>query len=168
MSTKRFKGALGALDARIAEEQAKQRAASQQSPSRSSSVSKRPGSRAISPSRRATRPKDQDNGNKEPPSGRGPDPSEFDPDFVIGEDDEPSRAGTPRPKEKAEASDVTQTDNSGKDKEENGKEQARDATLSGQAELPPEVRTKLRKLERLESKYSGMYLYFEPSMNGTF
>jgi len=53
-----------------------------------------------------------------------------------------------------------QTDNSGKDKEENGKEQARDATLSGQAELPQEVRTKLRKLERLESKYSGMCLFW--------
>ena len=43
-----------------------------------------------------------------------------------------------------------------------------DATLSGQTELPQEVRAKLRKLERLESKYSGTYLYFEPSMIGTF
>ena len=88
------------------------------------------------------------------PPGKGPDPSEFDPDFVIGEEDAPSRSITPRPKEKANATDSTEGEE--KDKED-GKEQstAEEEKPDSQPEIPPEIQTRLRKLDKLEPKYSG-------------
>ncbi|PVH98685.1 hypothetical protein DM02DRAFT_32892 [Periconia macrospinosa] len=146
----RFKGA---IDARIAEEQARQRASTQSPGSRSGSVPRRANSRTDSPSKRSGKPKEAD--GKAAPAGKGPDPSEFDPEFVIGEDDDqPSRTGTPRPKEKTESTETA----SGGDKaqEEDGKPASNEEEPAA-PEIPPEVQTRLRKLDKLEPKYTGQF-----------
>lgn len=149
IAEKRIKGA---LDARIAEEQAKNRAsASSRSPS--TSAPRRSNSRNLSPSKRPGKSKDGDAG-KAAPTGKGPDPSEFEPEFVIGEDDEqPSRSGTPRPKEKAEATEAAT--GSDKGKEDDGRAADAEEKAPSPSELPSEVQTRLRKLDKLEPKYTG-------------
>lgn len=90
-------------------------------------------------------------------TGKGPDPSEFDPEFVIGEEDEqPSRSGTPRPKEKAEGVETAETSEE-QGREEDGNAEAVDKTPPV-PEIPPETRARLRKLDKLEPKYSGQFL----------
>lgn len=148
----------GAIDSRIAEEQARQRQAAQQTqsqhPARSSSL--RRTSSNLSPAGR--RPRTPDVGDKA--QGRGPDPSEFDPDVVVGED-ELSRSTTPRPpNEKDESAQQQPTENGDAVKGDNeGAEAARDAKVAASNELPTEVRVRLRKLEKLEPKYSGIFPY---------
>ncbi|KAJ4378170.1 Golgin imh1 [Neocucurbitaria cava] len=145
----------GAIDARIAEEQARQKAGQSSTPPRSSSAPRRSSSRNLSPSKRPARSKDGDN-SKTAPAGKGPDPSEFDPEFVIGEEDEqPSRVGTPRPKEKAQSAEPA-TENGNEEKEVEPAAEA-DEKKDKEPELPPEVQTRLRKLDKLEPKYSGEY-----------
>jgi hypothetical protein len=106
---------------------------------------------------------------------RGPDPTEFEPEFAIGDDDAStlvSRSSTPKP-ESTEASDNAKGEKSveksgeaegAADNTVNGKDNA-PAKESGQpsAELPPEVRAKLRKLNKLESRYQGMRHTFHGS-----
>lgn len=155
MQTQRIKGA---LDARIQEEQAKQRASSQASRSRSGSTPKRSNSRNLSPSKRTSKGKEADSPGKAAPTGKGPDPSEFDPEFVVGEDDEqPSRSVTPRPTETAEGAETTTvSDDKGKEEEgEEGKAEAAEEKELPKPEIPPEIKTRLRKLDKLEPKYSG-------------
>jgi hypothetical protein len=154
---KRIKGALDARIDAITEEQAKQRT-SQQTPSRSTSAVRRSSSRNLSPSKRPSRSKD---GEKTAASGRGPDPAEFDPEFVIGEDDDqPSRAGTPRPKEKAETAETAESTI------DNAKEKSADGKDSPAPILSPEIRTRLRRQEKLEPKYTGMLcVYYPPPRN---
>lgn len=152
----------GAIDSRIAEEQARQRQAAQQSqgqhPARSSSL-RRSNSNALSPAGR--RPRTPDLSGDKPPV-RGPDPAEFDPDVVVGED-ELSRSTTPRPPNDKDDSAQQQSTENGDaakgDKED--AEAARDAKSAASTasnELPTEVRVRLRKLEKLEPKYSGISL----------
>ena len=86
---------------------------------------------------------------------KGPDPSEFDPEFVIGEEDEqPGRAATPRPKEKAQPTDPAAGSGNANDNEDKAAGDA-DKKPDAEPELPPEVHTRLRKLDKLEPKYSG-------------
>jgi hypothetical protein len=148
----------GAIDARIAEEQARQKATQPTTPSRSSSTARRSNSRNLSPSKRTARSKDGDS-SKAAPAGTGPDPSEFDPEFVIGEeDDQPSRAGTPRPKEKAQpAEDVAENGENGEGKKE--EEEGPTAEVEVKPEQPPElprdIQLRLRRLDKLDPKYTG-------------
>lgn len=143
----------GAIDARIAEEQAKQQRATPQTPSRSSSTARRSSSRNLSPSKRTARSKDGDS-SKTAPNGKGPDPSEFDPEFVIGDEDEqPSRAGTPRPKEKAPAAEGAGEGEG--ERKDDGKEAETQDKPDKAPEIPPEVQVRLRKLDKLEPKYTG-------------
>jgi hypothetical protein len=94
------------------------------------------------------------------PTGKGPDPSEFDPEFVIGEEEEqPSRSSTPRPKEKAENTDNITNNGKEKEKEDDGQTAAADSKASLSPEMTPEVQVRLRKLDKLEPKYSGETLY---------
>jgi hypothetical protein len=138
----------GAIDARIAEEQAKQRT-TPATPPRSSSAQRRSGSRNLSPSKRSTKSKDGDS-SKGAPAGKGPDPSEF----VIGdEEDQPSRASTPRPKEKAHSGEGASED--GSEKKEDDKEAVADEKSDKTPDIPPEVQLRLRKLHKLEPKYTG-------------
>ncbi|EEP77949.1 predicted protein [Uncinocarpus reesii 1704] len=78
----------GAIDARIAEEQARQRA-TQESVSRSNSARRANRSPARRPSTRVKR------GNSF--LTKSPDPSEFDAEFVVGDDDSSTRTSTPLP-----------------------------------------------------------------------
>ena len=90
------------------------------------------------------------------PQRRAPDPAEFEPEFVIGDDDLPSRSVTPRP---AEPKRHTPSSDSAPDSNAdatNGTAQENSATKDSAAvELPTDVRVKLRKLDKLESKYHG-------------
>jgi hypothetical protein len=149
----------GAIDARIAEEQAKQRT-TPSVPPRAGAARQRSTSRNLSPSKRSAKPKDAD--SKAAPTGKGPDPSEFDPEFVIGEeDDQPSRSGTPKPKDKAPAAEATAGDGSEEKTEPDGqaaegedKSDKKDDTEKA-PEIPAEVKMRLRRLDKLEPKYSG-------------
>ena len=150
----------GAIDSRIAEEQARQRT-SQDSPSRSNSRTQRSSSRTVPLNLRAVRsegPESEDGKS----FTKGPDPSEFEPDFVIDEDSTPSRSTTPKPSQRkgdnATASEVpTEAPPPYNGKESQKKDGEKDAIASS-GELPTDVRVKLRKLEKLESKYHGLPL----------
>ncbi|KAK8172248.1 hypothetical protein BKA80DRAFT_19619 [Phyllosticta citrichinensis] len=159
-----FQRLKGAIDSRIAEEQARQRQVAEQSrsqtPGRSNSI-RRSNSRTLSPGRRPARPRTPDLGDKS--NAKGPDPTEFDPEFVVGED-ELSRSTTPKPAdekdETAQAAAPTENGNVAMGEQEgpDGKQEAGDSTTA--AELPMETRMRLRKLEKLEPKYSGMAPYY--------
>ena len=151
----------GAIDSRIAEEQARQRV-SQSSPSRSNSGARRPPSRSSSPAVRAARNRQAESKGGDP-AQKGPDPKEFEPDFVIDDEDLPSRSVTPRPGQtkNGEVKSVETTaeqapagDGGQQPKEEKESGETSPATATA-PELPTDVRVKLRKLEKLEARYQG-------------
>lgn len=154
-NAKRLKGA---IDSRIAEEQARQKAL-QSSPSRSNSTVRRSSSRTVSPSKRQARTRDRS--GKDIDAEKGPDPSEFDRAFVVDDEESSSRVGTPGPG--AERSGSAMIEGAGNDKapvednkESNGKV-VEDGDAPAPPELPTDVRVKLRKLDKLESRYQGDY-----------
>lgn len=146
----------GAIDSRIAEEQARQRSAVQSaSPSRSgSTAAQRSLPRNVSPSKRP-RPKER----TDPPAERGPDPSEFDSDVAVGDDS--SDIGVSKIEVAEHHVEGEKTESEGplagateiRMTLENG-EAATPAPRNG--ELSTEVRVKLRKLQRLEGKYQEL------------
>lgn len=99
---------------------------------------------------------------------RGPDPAEFEKAFVIeDESEEPSRVGTPAlpdimsdaPKPGAVRGDELNEKvgmEGDLEKDEHGSEATKPV------ELPPDVKTKLRKLEKLESRYQGTFTQNPP------
>jgi hypothetical protein len=116
-------------------------------------VPRRSGSRNESPSKRPARSKDGDS-SKAAPAGKGTDPSEFDPEFVVGEEDDvASRAGTPRPKEKAQPAEAS-TEN-GDGKKDDDQATRVEEKPEQPPEIPPEIQSRLRKLDKLEPKYTG-------------
>lgn len=145
-----------AIDSRIAEEQARQKSA-QDSLSRSNSA-RQPSGRNLSPSRRPSRPRR----NTGTPV-RGPDPTEFEPEFTIGDDEGSSRSATPQqdPPTSSSSKD-TPEQNAGEEKstaEEspNAKDAApASETKQSPSELPADVKVKLRKLSKMETRYQGM------------
>jgi hypothetical protein len=145
-----------AIDSRIAEEQARQKSA-QDNIERSNSARRPPG-RNQSPSRRS-RPRR----NTSTPV-RGPDPKEFEAEFTIGDDDESSRSGTPQTDTPETASEVSASKGEGemvdgKPAETPEKEMGQETeTKETPPVLPPDVRAKLRRLDKLESRYQGMHL----------
>lgn len=150
----------GAIDSRIAEEQARQKAtgASSSTATRSASASRRAAAGNDSASR-PRKPKPKDN---EVNTARGPDPSEFENAFVIEDDsEEPSRVGTPAIDEEKAAM-MAEGNAPGEAGAEGGsKEKAAEKPVEAApkaSELPPEVQAKLRKLEKMESRYQGRYL----------
>ncbi|EHK96363.1 putative Golgin IMH1 [Glarea lozoyensis 74030] len=148
----------GAIDSRIAEEQARQKtvAGSSAPVSRSNSTAKQPSSRTASPSTgtrpRRAKPKD---GDASP--ARGPDPSEFeDGAFVIEDEAEDVAAGAAIDGEKivtAEA-DTTREVQRSNGEGENVPEKVTQSRPHV-TELPADVRAKLQRLENLQSKYKG-------------
>lgn len=140
----------GAIDSRIAEEQARQRT-SQQSPSRSNSNVRRPSVRASSPIKRGTRRKDED------PSPQ--DPSEFEPDFGIENEDGPGNSGTPRLSHKREdvlgASEAPREAHPSTSNRTGGDKAVTADLTTTSLDLPADIRTKLRKLDKLETRYHG-------------
>jgi hypothetical protein len=72
---------------------------------------------------------------------------------VVGEEDDlASRAGTPRPKEKAPLAEVNTKDGDGK---EDDQATLVEETPEQPPEMPPEIQLRLRKLDKLEPKYTG-------------
>lgn len=139
-----------AIDSRIAEEQARSKTA-QDSISRSNSARRPPG-RALSPSKRPSRPRRNTSGTPV----RGPDPTEFEPEFAIGDDDS-SRSGTPRVDSPA-PSEGQPSNDAEKSTEESAKESVPEPQAQvnqAPSELPPEIRVKLRRLDKMESRYHG-------------
>ncbi|KAI9661000.1 MAG: hypothetical protein M1821_009327 [Bathelium mastoideum] len=163
---KRLQGLQGAIDSRIAEEQARQRSSSGSvsSPSRSDGNLRRTSSgRTRSPTKRPARPRvhSQDSSDRSL-QVRGPDPSEFDPEFVIGSET-PSRTSTPQIKEDADPppkKNEAQPGGEDGNKHDENKESAPGEQVQETPQQPPElpidVKTKLRKLEKLEPRYSDL------------
>ncbi|KAL8729807.1 MAG: hypothetical protein Q9181_004877 [Wetmoreana brouardii] len=108
---------------------------------------------------RARRPNAPSRPNGEA-SGKGLDPSEFEPEFVIDDSDVPSRSGTPRPAVSRSESSTKDTTREPSDETRNGEDQSEKALPDGPSkvaqELPTDVKVKLRKLEKLESRYHDL------------
>jgi hypothetical protein len=121
---------------------------------RSTSQSDRNGS----PARPPRRPRQKENDAP----GRVLDPAEA---FVLEDDlEEPSGTSTPAIlDEKASMAESTPTLVGPAEGSEKGEDKPA-ATAQPSSELPPEVRTKLRKLELLESKYKGLCSTLRSSM----
>ncbi|MCJ1243200.1 hypothetical protein MMC30_000397 [Trapelia coarctata] len=154
-----FQRLKGAIDSRIAEEQARQRA-SQSLPSRSNSGARKPPSRSSSPAVRAARNRQAESKGGDP-TQKGPDPKEFEPDFVIDDEDLPSRTVTPKPAQEKNGEAKSIETAADKALGGEGSQQAKGEKGSGEAslatttamEVPTDVRVKLRKLEKLEARY---------------
>lgn len=94
---------------------------------------------------------------------RGPDPTEFEPEFAIGDDDSSSRSGTPRP-ESSGAPENTQGENAEQNQgpgenatnEKEGEPEAE--SVPAAPDLPPDVKAKLRRLAKMETRYQGRSL----------
>ncbi|KAL9604355.1 MAG: hypothetical protein Q9219_000543 [cf. Caloplaca sp. 3 TL-2023] len=149
-----FQRLKGAIDSRIAEEQARQRSALTSPPP--PHAARKPSSRAESPAKRALRPGTPSRYNGEG-SGKGPDPADFEPECVIDDSNPPSRSGTPKPGPARSESSTKDAVQEAPEEAGHGEEQAEKVADSSQAaapaELPTDVRVKLRKLEKLESRY---------------
>ncbi|MCJ1439000.1 hypothetical protein MMC27_008390 [Xylographa pallens] len=158
----RLKGAINNIDSRIAEEQARQRNA-QQLPARSNSGARRPSSRSrtSSPAVRSARIRPSESRSGDIPE-KGPDPREFEPEFVIEDGDVISRAGTPKQvhvKDGEAQSGETAAEKPAAADMEPQPEENRDSEKAPQEaalEVSTDVRVKLRKLERLESRYQDL------------
>lgn len=100
-----------------------------------------------------------------------PDPAVFEAAFVIDDSDEPSRSGTPAPPPppekdnidggrmsapKGEEGDKSLANGANADKEHADDKSKEDGDAPAPAELSPEIKQRLRKLEKLESTYPGM------------
>lgn len=160
-----FQRLKGSLDRVIAEEQARQKAANDQvDPARRSPSITRSNSGASNA--RKPRPKKQpQDAYKHDDGAANPDPAVFEAAFVI-DDDEPSRATTPRPAtdEKApqngeSGSDVGNTKEYENNGDDDGKSEGDRPVPPPKSvatpEFPPELRARLRKLEKLEATYPG-------------
>lgn len=87
---------------------------------------------------------------------KGPDPSEF----VIDDEEAPNRMSTPKPPPKDNDEPSADTAEPQANKEDaapsgDAPTQEKSAELKSTGELPQDVRLKLRKLEKLESRYHG-------------
>lgn len=112
------------------------------------------------------------------------DPAVFEAAFVIDDSDEPSRANTPKPTSSnleqlpAKSNGDTATGSAQPQAETEAKGDAQAETSKGahersgsnsqglsepaapNSEIPPEIKQRLRKLEKLEATYPGAYLLF--------
>lgn len=176
-----FQRIKGAIDRTIAEEQARAREnpPGTTNPRASSSVSR--SNSAASVARRPKPKRSSQDAAKDADAGAAnTDPAVFEAAFVI-DDEEPSRTATPAPfsevknagngeskddttAEGGEKGD-TGTGNTDKDPEKNGEVDGRKSegdrpvpppkATTTTTDLPPDVRAKLRKLEKLEKTYPG-------------
>tara|TARA_R110002003_G_scaffold121_11_gene10727 strand:+ start:6070 stop:6270 length:201 start_codon:yes stop_codon:yes gene_type:complete len=64
----------------------------------------------------------------------------------------PSRTGTPRPKEKTQPAEGATEDGGEKEDEKDAKLEEKPDQAP---EIPPEIQLRLRKLDKLEPKYTG-------------
>jgi hypothetical protein len=143
----------GAIDSRIAEEQARQRA-SLESRTGSDSSSRHSASRTNSPYSRSARLK-----KDSIPPGKEPDPAEFDPELIVAEGDGSVGKGPSGPGKETGA-DSAHGDSDEKANVSDTSNERKALLDSPRApnsiELPTEVRVKLRRLDKLESRYQGL------------
>ncbi|KAL8879993.1 MAG: hypothetical protein Q9198_002506 [Flavoplaca austrocitrina] len=149
-----FQRLKGAIDSRIAEEQARQRSALTSPPA--SNASRKPSSRAESPATRVSRHNAPNRHNGEL-LGKGPDPSDFEPEFVLDDADGLSRSSTPKPALPRSESTTKDPPRNSAEETQNGEGIAgkalQDGLTAAPQELPTDVKVKLRKLDKLESRY---------------
>ncbi|KAK5046071.1 hypothetical protein LTR84_008528 [Exophiala bonariae] len=169
----------GAIDSRIAEEQARQRQAQlgAQQTTRTPPRRRPQGQNGAVP-RRPSRQREQIDDTAA--AGKSPDPSEFEPEFAIGDDDSavPSRVATPMPEikekdqnaetvketenEKPATSTTTEEPTEARTSQDVSIEKKPSESSTSQAapprpqELPTDVRVRLRKLERMETRYGEL------------
>ena len=206
-----FQRLLGAIDARVAEEQARQKAA-QEGLSRSSSTRRNVTGTPTRTSSRARRESSNNNSASTSVSAtttppRGPDPTEFEPEFVIDDDDGVSSSGVSTPRvekvrsnagETTTSSDVDQRSDGGSGdtivngqstsatsgdstSSQIGAESVGDKKVSTPkadieaktapsttSELSADVRVRLRRLDKLELKYQGIFSFIEDNRGVRF
>lgn len=75
---------------------------------------------------------------------------------MIGDSTTPSRSGTPRPTHEKEQAASSEASTDGARESEGQPQEKAESAEATQAELPVDVRSKLRKLDKLESKYHGL------------
>jgi hypothetical protein len=161
----------GAIDRTIAEEQARQKPTDGTTPSRSGSTSSRRSDGNPAARRPRAKKPSADITDTEAPN---PDPAVFEAAFVIDDSDDPSRSGTPAPPAPPEKDNIdgngmattkgeqpqqSQANGTTPDKDRSHGKAADDGettTPAPAAELSPEIKQRLRKLEKLESTYPGM------------
>ena len=153
----------GALDARIAEEQARQQAvhSSLSIPARSDSRTRSVAKRSDSPAKRSSRPPPQS--RKTEGTIKEPEPFEFEPEFAIADDDSASRNSTPLPPQANREHSASYGSAKEAQKEEVGGTRSHDRSEAdgfANDELPTDVRVKLRRLDKLESRYHGGWSWF--------
>lgn len=178
----------GAIDRSIAEEQARQKALSAtkdgESSTSSRTVSRSSSTRgAASPSKRPRAKKPSTSKDANGDGAANPDPAVFEAAFAIDDTDEGTPSATPKPEEadksleesKDAAAPEKQAPDSGKDSSDgqaNGVADKPDAAKpppresksqpAASAEVTPEIRTKLKKLDKLEKTYSGLFYPSRP------
>lgn len=146
-----FQRIRGAIDSTIAQEQARQRQA-QASPSRSNSNPRRADSRAISPAKRVSRQGTRGRQDGDPPA-KAPDPADFESEFTI-EDEDLGRSGTLKPQSNQNGSIKNMQEIAPQQSSQEIYETSTSAgESSASSDLPTDIRDKLRKLEKYESRY---------------
>ncbi len=126
---------------------------------------RRSSSNARSPANRARKREGEADSKPTFPNGKAPDPNEFEPEFIIGEDEAPSRTATPvAHKEEADKSGTgEQEEDDGVEDKKGGEAQEAEGEKAEPArddraappQIPLEVRKRLLRLEKLEPKYQG-------------
>ena len=160
----------GAIDSRIAEEQARQKA-SQSSPSRSSSSARQARIRTASPSTQSSRTREvgqDDQGN----FSNQANPSDFEKALADDAEDGSPRTEAPKP-EKVEPDEVSDNLHVSPEKASAAVDaepkEASPANIEAQKQpdLPVDVQLRLRRLEKLEAKYKGnsQYLWLSFTAN---
>lgn len=145
------------LDSKIAEEQEKQKGGQPSGVKRTPSAARRPNGRNDSPATRPSSRLRNTEVDRGVPVGRGPDPSEF----IIDDDDTPSRTATPKPQVKDEEEipvkegHATEGQPAEKAAEPVSRSQEKAMAPLRDGEPTPDVQAKLRKLQKLENKYQG-------------
>ncbi|KDB26151.1 hypothetical protein H109_02030 [Trichophyton interdigitale MR816] len=140
-----FQRIRGAIDARIAEEQARQRA-SQETLSRSNSAARK--SNNASPSQRTSRIKQDSSGIP----ARGPDPAEFDGETITGDDELTAETASSN-----QGSEKGGFGNSGQQAKGDAKEASTAGLKDGSMnELPTDIRVRLRRLDKPEARYQEL------------
>lgn len=147
-----FQRLKNAVDARIAEEQARQKALASPTSSGSptSAVRRSTSIRSESPAK-GTASRRKLAAGEGTNDARGPDPAEFEKAFVIDDESEtPTRVGTPALLDEKSELLAGQMPDLSLENVEQGAEAIKPV------ELPPDVKAKLRKLDKLESRYQEL------------
>lgn len=149
----------GAIDSRIQEEQNRAKAASASPITRSTSNARRSASnRTGSPSGRPNHSRVGTESDIGTSGVRGPDPAEFEAAFVVDDDSvDVSRVGTPVPDVSMAPDEKSALPTSTMESSEASNETIGDSIprVPVHLEVAPDIRAKLRKLDKLEAKYPG-------------